>query len=97
MNNGKVLPGKCGQCTKSQVKKDAEKRVAEAEVMGQEDTIEAQDLVDAHHPAPNPASDWCCIYCVHSLEDDFVNEKPITSKAEVMSVYFFPSFTANSI
>ena len=44
MNNGKVPPGKCKQCTKSQVKKDAEKRVAEAEVMGQEDMIEAQDL-----------------------------------------------------
>lgn len=77
MNNGKVPPGKCGQCAKSQVKKDAEKRVAEAEAMGQEDTIEAQDLVDAHDPASDPTSDWCCMYRVLSLQDDFANEKPM--------------------
>lgn len=70
MNNGKVLPGKCRQCTKLQVKNDAEKRIAEAEVMGQEDTTKAQDLVDAHNPAPDPASDWCCMYCVLLLQDN---------------------------
>ena len=34
----KALVGKCGGCSKSQAKKDAERRVAEAEAMGQEDT-----------------------------------------------------------
>ena len=77
INNGKVPPGKCRQCSTSQVKKDAEKRVAEADVMGQEDMIEAQDLVDAHDPALDPASDWCCMYCVLLLQDDFMNKKPM--------------------
>ena len=35
----KAPVGKCGDCSKSQAKKDAEQRVAEAEVMGQEDTV----------------------------------------------------------
>ena len=34
---GKALVGKCSACTKSQVKKDAERRVAQAEARGAED------------------------------------------------------------
>ncbi|KAF7984096.1 hypothetical protein HWV62_16698 [Athelia sp. TMB] len=36
--------GKCKDCAKSQVKKDAERRVAEAEAMGHEDVIEEADI-----------------------------------------------------
>ena len=77
MNNRKVPPGKCGECTKSQVKKDTEKQVAEIEAMGQEDTIKVQDLMDAHDPAPDPANDWCCMHWILSLQEDFMNEKPL--------------------
>ena len=45
--------------------------------MGQEDMIEAQDLVDAHDPAPDPANNWCCMHRVLSLQEDFANEKPM--------------------
>ena len=44
-NGGKQPVRKCKECEKSWVKKDAEQRVAEAESMGREDTLEAEDVV----------------------------------------------------
>ena len=41
---GKIPVGKCKDCMKLQVKKDAEQWAAEAEVMGHEDTV-AEDYV----------------------------------------------------
>jgi len=73
--NGKVN-GKCKQCKKSQVKKDAERRVAEAEAMGQEDGLTDKDLVEAEESVEESEDKWCCMYKVMSLQDDFVNEKP---------------------
>jgi hypothetical protein len=42
--------GKCKSCQKSQVKKDAERRVAMAEASGQEDMIDESDLEAAEGP-----------------------------------------------
>ena len=77
INKGKVLPGKCGECKKSDAKKEAERCVAEAKAMGQEDTIADDDVTAAHDPVPSPISNWCCMYQVLSLQDDFANEKPM--------------------
>jgi len=79
-NGGKRPVGKCKECKKSQAKRDAERRVAEAEAMGQEDTLEDNDVVQAEEVeepevAESPISDWCCCYRVLSLQDDFTNEK----------------------
>src|ERR1700720_2484893 len=73
--NGKVN-GKCKQCKKSQVKKDAERQIAEAEAMGREDGLTDKDLVEAEESVEESEDKWCCMYKVMSLQDDFVNEKP---------------------
>ena len=44
-SGGKQLVRKCKECKKSQIKKDAEQRVAEAESIRREDTLEAEDVV----------------------------------------------------
>jgi len=75
--NGKVPVGKCKECSKSQAKKDAERRVAEAEAMGQEAAITEEDLAQLQEQSPDPVSNWCCIYHVLSLQKDFANEKPL--------------------
>ena len=77
MNGGKVPAGKYWICKKSQVTKDAERRIAEAEALGQEDTVTEEDLANACNPVDEPSSDWCCLYQVFSLQDDFTNEKPM--------------------
>ena len=60
---GKVPVGKCKDCTKSQVKKDAERRVAEAEAMGQEDTVAEEDIARSPEPEPiESKNDWCCMH-----------------------------------
>jgi hypothetical protein len=59
------------------VKKDAECRVAMAEAAGQEDTIDDADLDTAEGPMSESDSKWCCLYRVISLQDDFVNKKPM--------------------
>ena len=58
-----------------QVKKDAERLVVMAEAVGQEDTINDTDLDTAKGPMIESDSKWCCLYCVISLQDDFVNKK----------------------
>lgn len=74
---GKVV-GKCKECLKSQAKKDAERWVAEAEVMGQEDLLAEDNITQAHAPeSSEPVSNWCCMHRVLSLQDDFANEKPM--------------------
>ena len=74
--NGRVV-GKCKECSKSQAKKDAERRVAEAEAMGQEDTLAEDDVVQAQEAESAPVSDWCCMYCVLCFQEDFATEKPM--------------------
>lgn len=73
---GKVV-GKCKSCSKSQVKKDAERRVAEAEAMGMEDTLTDADVAQAEETVTVPENNWCCMYRVISLQEDFANEKPL--------------------
>ena len=77
MNKSKVPPGKCRECKKSDAKKEAERHVAEAEAMGQEDTIANDNMTAAHDPIPSPIGNWCCMYWVLSLQDDFANKKPM--------------------
>jgi hypothetical protein len=73
---GKAPVGKCKDCTKSQAKKDAERRVAEAEAMGQEDTVAEEDISRSQEPETiELKNDWCCMYRVLSLQEDFANEK----------------------
>jgi hypothetical protein len=74
--SGRVV-GKCKSCQKSQAKKDAERRVAAAEAMGQEDTLSDKDISQAEEVEMTSESEWCCMYCVLSLQEDFVNEKPM--------------------
>lgn len=74
--SGRVV-GKCKSCQKSQAKKDAERRVAAAEAMGQEDTLSDKDISQAEEVEMTSESEWCCMYRVLSLQEDFVNEKPM--------------------
>jgi hypothetical protein len=62
----KALVGKCGDCSKSQAKKDAERRVAEAEAMGQEDALTDMDVTQADEPIAAPTNNWCCMHRVLS-------------------------------
>ena len=72
----KKVIGKCGQCRKSAAKNDAERRVAMAEMAGQEDALDDADFNEATEVVEEPQNKWCCLYRVLSLQDDFVNEKP---------------------
>ena len=48
--------------------------------------------------AGSPISEWCCCYCVLSLQEDFINEKPIFNiilNLKATFALFFPSFIAN--
>ena len=55
--------------------------MAEAEAMGHKNTV-AEDYVTQSKvqitglDLDENVSDWCCMYCVLSLQMDFVNEKP---------------------
>ena len=91
----KKVVGKCESCRKSQVKKDAERRVAMAEASGQEDTIDESDLEAAEGPGIENSSRWCCLYRVVSLQDDFINEKPMIQhflEARGHVCIFYPKF-----
>jgi len=68
--------GKCSECQKSAAKKDAERRVALAEMAGQEDEISEADLEQATQAPAEQQNKWCCLSRVISLQDDFLNEKP---------------------
>lgn len=93
-NKGKPLVGICGTCRLSQKKKDALAKIAEAEESGNEGL--GKDLYDlAETPAPESASDWCCAKRVLSLQQDFIDEKPLLQtyieKAGHVCL-FFPKF-----
>jgi len=60
-----------------QAKKDAERWVAEAEAMGQEDKLQDKDITQAQEPKSEPMSDWCYMCQVLSLQEDFATEKPM--------------------
>ena len=59
------------------MKKDTECHVAMAEAVGQEDTINDADLEAAEGPIIESNSKWCCLHHIISLQDDFVNKKPM--------------------
>jgi hypothetical protein len=69
--------GKCKECTKSQAKKDAERHITATDAMGKEDTLEEANLAQADEPDTVARDNWCCMHCVLSLQDDFMNEKPM--------------------
>ena len=62
MNRRKASVGKCRDCKKSQAKKDAEKRMAEAVAIGQDYTGAEEDLTEVQDPASEQSNDWCCLY-----------------------------------
>ena len=69
---------KCTQCTKSQVRKDAERRIAKAEEMEQQGDIPSPEDIKLEAEVPPTIEDeWCCMYRVLSLQEDFQSEKPI--------------------
>ena len=45
--------------------------------MGQEDALVDTDITQADEPIAAPSNNWCCRHRVLSLQDDFVNEKPL--------------------
>jgi hypothetical protein len=70
------IVGKCSSCAKSQVKKDAERHIALAESMGQDDAVLHEDITHADMEAPSIGEDrWCCMYHVLALQEDFQLER----------------------
>jgi hypothetical protein len=64
--------GKCILCTKSQTRKDAERRIAFVEATGEEDATSAEDVNLANADPPSTDDDkWCCMYRILSLQEDF--------------------------
>jgi len=91
----KAPVGKCSACTKSQVKKDAEQWVAQAEAMGAEDTMTDANCTQAEESETISAARWCCISRVLSLQEDFVEEKPLLQhylKGQGHVCMFLPKF-----
>jgi hypothetical protein len=75
---GKALVGKCKDCMKLQMQKDAERRVAEAEAMSQEDTVAKDNITCSQEPEMiESTNDWCCMSHVLLLQEDFANEKSL--------------------
>lgn len=71
----KKVFGKCAECRKSAAKKDAERRVAMAEMAGQEDSLDDADL-DQVETVEEQKDEWCCLHRVILLQEDYTNEKP---------------------
>ena len=71
--------GKCTPCSKSQTRKDAERRVAFAEVAGQEGAASAEDMIAANSESATPSTsdEWCCMHRVLSSQEDFRTERPL--------------------
>jgi hypothetical protein len=72
----KKVVGKCAKCRKSAVKKDTECHVAMVEMAGQDDCLDDNVLEEASQVVDKNTNEWCCMSCVISLQDDFINEKP---------------------
>jgi hypothetical protein len=82
---------KCKSCTKSKVLKDAERRVENAREMEQRgektvskimDEMTAPEIMDETtvpktNTPPAMVDEWCCMYRVLSLQDDFLTETPM--------------------
>lgn len=76
---GKKVVGICGACKTSQKKKDALRKLLEAEQAGQEELLSEDDIRAAEEAAVDdeqPVSSWCCAKRVLSLQQDFLEEKP---------------------
>ena len=78
---GQRVVGKCRSCSKSQTRKDAERRVALAEAAGPEYSASAEDVIVVN-AVEDPTSDdinsgWCCMQRVLSLQEDFRTERPL--------------------
>jgi hypothetical protein len=43
--------------------------------MGQEDTLSDNNISKAEEVKTAPESEWCCMYCVLLLQEDFATEK----------------------
>ena len=58
------MVSKCGSCTKSELRKDAEHCVVLADSMGQGDDVKAEDIANIENAVPPPGDDegWCCMY-----------------------------------
>jgi hypothetical protein len=87
--------GKCRTCGLSAAKKDALRRIAEAEAAGQEDTIADADIEAAQSGINDSTNDWCCMHRVLSLQEDFRSEKPMIQQyleSEGQICKFLPKF-----
>lgn len=75
----KKVVGSCKTCKMSEKKKDALRRLAIAEMAGQEDRVDEGLLqqLDETRDVEESASRWCCMSRVLSLQDDFASEKPL--------------------
>jgi hypothetical protein len=75
---GRRVVGECQSCQKLELKKDAQRRIAAAEAMGQEETFVNHDLAEAEgepDEVESEADNWCYIFKVLSLQEDFATEK----------------------
>ena len=81
MECGMKVSKKCASCTKSQVLKDAEHHVAKAAEMEQLEDVTSMDETAVPEikipPAVVDIDEWCCMYQVLSLQDNFLKEKPM--------------------
>jgi len=75
--NGTKVIKKCKQCTKSQMLKDAERCIAKADEMGQEDMTQDEKMVLKTKAPPTVVDGWCYMYQVLSLQENFLTEKPM--------------------
>src|SRR5712671_4675762 len=66
--------GKCASCKKSEIRKDAECRITLAQE--REENVSAEDTKLVEEKVPIAEDEWCCMYQVLSLQDDFRTEKP---------------------
>jgi hypothetical protein len=72
---GVKIIGKCASCTKSEVKKDIERRIALANAMGQDEAVSAEDIAEVEgEVAPITSDKWCCMYSVLAHQEDFQTE-----------------------
>jgi hypothetical protein len=71
---GMKIVGKCALCTKLQTCKDAERRIALAEAMGQDDAVSKEDTTLIESEIPSGVDEWCCMHCVLTLQQDFPSE-----------------------
>jgi len=63
-----------------QTRKDAERRVALAEAMGQDGAATAEDMAITGAEITSesgPDNEWCCMHQILALQEDFRSEKPL--------------------